>query len=160
MKKTQTDKKLFIYLICFYIISITSIFSFSQFITTNPYQLVIKQTLFYIIGIILILTINKIKIENIIKKSNLIYIILIILLGTVLLFGEEINGTKAWFKIPLIGTFQPSEFMKISLILTLSKLIIDNNHKKDISLLINIFFIVLIPSILTFLEPDTGSVII
>ena len=160
MKKTHIDKKIFFYLICFYIISITSIFSFSKFISSNVYTLALKQTLFYAIGILLIFFIKKINFKKLVKYNTLIYICLIILLGIVLIFGEEINGTKAWFKIPLLGTFQPSEFMKISLILTLSNYINENEYKKDLSLLINIFIIILIPSILTFLEPDTGAVII
>ena len=76
----------------------------------------------------------------------------------VLLFGSTINGTKCWFKIPGIGNIQPSEYVKIILILILSKIIY--NSKKNFKLVLKVLFITLIPSILTFLEPDTGVVII
>ena len=41
----------------------------------------------------------------------------------VLFFGKEINNARCWFQIKGIGTIQPSEFMKIILIITLGKMI-------------------------------------
>ena len=47
--------------------------------------------------------------------------------GLVLLFlvltplGVEVNGQKAWLKLPVIGQFQPSEFAKIPTVLMLAK---------------------------------------
>lgn len=159
----KTNKHFFYILLIFFIISINSIYSFSVFLTKNEYSLMLKQTIFYILGIILILLILKINIKKIIKYSPYIYITNILLLILVLFFGIEINGTRAWFQIPIIGTFQPSEFMKIGLILYLAK-IIDNakikNTKDEIKLIIKVLIIVIIPSIITFLEPDTGAVLI
>ena len=48
-------------------------------------------------------------------------------IGLVLLFlvltplGVEVNGQKAWLKLPVIGQFQPSEFLKIPTVLMLAK---------------------------------------
>jgi rod shape determining protein RodA len=48
-------------------------------------------------------------------------------IGLVLLFlvitplGVEVNGQKAWLKLPVIGQFQPSEFVKIPTVLMLAK---------------------------------------
>ena len=79
--------------------------------------------------------------------------------------GEKINGIRAWFNIPFIGSFQPSEFMKIGIVLVVSKLADEFSKKKtnfwdEILLIIKIGIVILIPSVLTFLEPDTGAVII
>ncbi len=84
-----------------------------------------------------------------------------------LFFGTNINNAKCWFTIKGIGTIQPSEFMKIILIITIAKMI-NNFHQKYINptvkeefvFLIKVGATVLIPSILTFLEPDTGVVLI
>ena len=162
--KNMKPNKSFIYiLLIFFIISINSIYSFSFFLTDNQYSLVIRQACFYIIGIIFIFIIIKIKPEKFIKYSLYIYFFNIILLILVLIFGTEINGTKAWFTIPIIGSFQPSEFMKIGLILYLAKVIDKhklNNFKDELKLIIKVFIITLIPSLITFLEPDTGAVLI
>ena len=77
-----------------------------------------------------------------------------------LIFGISINGSKCWIILGPIS-FQPSEFMKISLIITLSE-ILCHDKKKSLSLksFLQIFLILFLPSFLTFLEPDTGVVII
>ena len=146
----------------FFIYSIVSIYSFSGFILDNKEELVIKQVIFYLLGIISIIIIYKIGIDKILKYSLFIYIFNIILLILVLIFGSNINGSRAWVTIPFLGSFQPSEFAKIGIILLSAKVISDTkikDFKDEFKLILKIFIIVLIPSILTFLEPDTGGVI-
>src|SRR5574344_674452 len=105
----KTNKSFIYILLIFFIISINSIYSFSTFLT-GDYSLVIRQTIFYLIGLGLIVLIMKIKSTFFIKYSLWIYIANILLLILVLFIGTEINGTKAWFYIPIFGTIQPSEF--------------------------------------------------
>jgi rod shape determining protein RodA len=102
-----------------------------------------------------------------IKNSFYLYILGNIFLILLLIFARPINDSKCWFEIKGIGTIQPSEFMKIILILYLSKVIDDFKKKypnptirEEFIFLLKIIFIVAIPSILTFLEPDTGVVLI
>lgn len=159
----KTNKTFIYILLIFFIISINSIYSFSFYLTKDTYSLVIRQSLFYLIGIIIIFVLLKIKPEKLFKYSFYIYIANILLLVLVLMFGKEVNGTKAWFNIPIIGTFQPSEFMKIGLILYLAKVIDKqklNNFKDEIMLITKVLIITIIPSVFTFLEPDTGAVLI
>lgn len=153
---------LIIPIIIFFIISISSIYSSLSYLTTSMHDIFYKQIIFYVLGFIIIILLNKIGIKKLLSYAYLIYGINILLLVLVLLFGKEVNGSRAWFQIPYLGSFQPSEFMKIGLILILAKIIDDykNNNKSDIKLIIKILILVAIPSILTFLEPDTGAVII
>ena len=95
------------------------------------------------------------------------YIIGVISLILVLFIGKEVNNARCWFSIKYIGSIQPSEFMKVFLIIIISKLIKDFNENHispttldEFKFLIKIFIIVIIPAILTFIEPDTGSVMI
>ncbi len=159
----KTNKSFIYILLIFFIISINSIYSFTSFLTKDTYSLVIRQSAFYLVGIILILILYKINPQKLLKYSWGIYLINVILLILVLIIGTEVNGTKAWFSVPLIGTLQPSEFMKIGLILLLAR-IIDRQKlkttKDEIILITKVFIITLIPSLITFLEPDTGAVLI
>lgn len=156
-------KKIFFLLFLFFIISIVTIYSTTSYLDDR--YMLLKQVIFYILGFIIIFLVNEKRKEKIIKYSFFIYIFLNILLLLVLLIGKEINGAKAWFIIPKIGAFQPSEFMKIGLILILAKEIYKYNQRKktsfktDLLLIIKITILTIIPSILTFLEPDTGAVI-
>lgn len=128
----------------------------------NPYKYVINQSVFFIIGLILMIIVSKID-YNIYKKySNKLIIICLVLLILVLIPGIGIvrNGSRSWFGIASFG-IQPSEFTKICLIIFTSKYLENNNIKKFkdlipiLCLIIFIFFLIL-------LEPDfgTGTVIV
>lgn len=116
----------------------------------------IKQIIFFGIGIILVIIINKININTILKYSKYYYYISVLLLVLVLFFGKNINGSTAWFDFKLFS-FQPSELVKLTLTLYLSSIAAVN--KPDFKLILKVIIITLIPSILVFLEPDTGAII-
>lgn len=167
INKYKLNKKLILFILIFYIISIISIYSASMYLSPSLGNLVIKQSSWYIIGIIAIIIIIKLKNETIYKYTWYIYLANIILLMGLLFLAPTINGSKCWYVIKGIGSFQPSEFMKISLILMISKTI--NSFQKEhstptvieeLKLILTILIIFLIPAILTFLQPDTGAVLI
>ena len=166
-KKIVFDKEMIILLFLLAISSLFSIYSASMYLSRTLGNLVLKQTLWYLIGIILIYIIFKLKINFFIKITPYLYLFNIILLLGLLLVAPTINGSKCWYVIEGIGSFQPSEFMKISLIL-MEAYIIDKFKSKhqnptlteEFKLILLIGIVFLIPSILTFLEPDTGAVII
>ena len=149
------------------IISITTIYSAQTYIASSSGNLALKQLLWYFIGAVLAFILVKVKNEYLYKNTWILYILGNILLFLLLIFAPEINNSKCWFVIPGIGSFQPSEFMKIFLMLTLSTMIhnfrMEHSSptvKEEFLFLLKTLVIVLIPSILTFLQPDTGCVII
>ncbi len=161
----KKDKQIIlIYILIFFIISILSIYSAQKLLPTYMNTLYIKQILWYILGFIFIYFISKINI-NIYKYSIHLYILFTVLLLGLFFFAPVINSAKCWYQLPIIGNFQPSEFMKIVLIIVLSNELYKfektkKNIKKEFMFLLKIFLIVFIPSILTFLQPDTGVVLI
>lgn len=149
------------------IVSIITIYSASTYISKEMGNLALKQSIWYLVGIILVFILIKLKNEYLYSHTWILYIFGNILLLSLLLFAPEINSSKCWFVIPGIGSFQPSEFMKIFLMLTLATMI--HNFRatydeatinEEIIFILKTLLVVLIPSILTFLQPDTGSVII
>ncbi len=168
MKYFLKYKNLFIILfslIIFFIISVFSIYS-SKFIVNSEFNnLYIKQICWYIISFFIMIIVIKIKNIRLLNYSYIIYALNICLLILVLIFGNEINNAKCWFTIPYLGNFQPSEIMKISLILVLSKIYSNyyykenKDYKEELKLIIKVFIFTFLPSILTFIEPDTGTVI-
>ena len=119
------------------------------------------------IGWVLVIILIKLKNEYLYRNTWYLYIFGNILLLGLLLFADPINSSKCWFVIPGIGSIQPSEFMKIFIMLTLATMIhnfrndYDNPTCKDeFIFILKTLIIILIPSLLTFLQPDTGSVII
>lgn len=60
--------------------------------------------------------------RRLIDSAPVFYIFGLVLLILVLTpLGVQVNGQKAWVKLPLIGQFQPSEFVKIPTVLMLAK---------------------------------------
>ncbi len=157
-------KRIIFCLLIFFVISLLSIYSASTYINSALGNLVIKQLIWYIIGFIIIIIMVFLNKDKLYKYSFIFYLNGIILLVGLLLWAPLTNGSKAWFYIPLLGSFQPSEFMKIILILTIAYTI--NHFKKEpntlfqeFKMIISVLLITLIPSVLTFLQPDTGIVI-
>lgn len=165
-KRYKMDFTILIPIIAFAIISIFTIISAESILyEQNNYAL--RQAIWYVVGIIVVVALMFFGNKNIVKNTWILYWVFVALLGLLLIFGEPINNARCWFAIPGIGAFQPSEFMKIILILTLSVMIKDFHNKKEkptakeeFIFLFKVFVILLIPSGLTFLQPDTGVVLI
>ena len=165
ISKYKIDISILLCILLFGVISIISIYSAQNLLSET--NLVFKQIMWYIIGFILIYFIIFIGNKFLYKNAWILYLIGFISLILVLFFGATINDARCWFKIPGIGNIQPSEFMKIILIIVLGKVINDfkeryptPNLKQEFIFLLKIGIIVGIPAILTFLEPDTGVVLI
>lgn len=166
MKNFKVELNILIPIILLALISIISIYSSLIFVPRNLGNLALKQGLWYVLGFFITYIFFKYKGQVIFDYSFIFYIIGIILLALLLIFGTPVNNSKCWFTIGPIS-FQPSEFAKIFIILELSNNI-DRFKKKYTSptlmqefiFILKSFSIVLIPALLTFLQPDTGAVII
>lgn len=162
MKKVL-NKNLFLFipLLILNIISLLNMIN-SKLINSSYNNAFLKQFIWIILGYFFIYIINKFKIFKLLfKYSFYYYLFSIFLLILVLFVGNDINGAKCWLNIFGIS-FQPSEFVKLTLILYLINIYNKStikSFKDEIFLIIKFFVITLIPSILVFLEPDTGAII-
>lgn len=166
-KRQKIDLTIVIPIVLFFIISITTIYSAMTYLSPDNGNLALKQAIWYLVGVVIIVILFKLKNDYLYRNAWFFYIIGNILLLSLLLFAPDINNSKCWFVIPYIGSFQPSEFMKIFIMLVLAMMISNfretTDHpsiKEEFIFIIKTLIVVLIPSVLTFLEPDTGSVMI
>jgi rod shape determining protein RodA len=89
-----------------------------------------------------------------------IYAILMFLLLMVLILGKDINGARSWFEFGPIS-LQPSEFAKFGTALALASFL--NNRRNDLTklkVIIPAVAIILLPALLTAIQPDLGSTIV
>ncbi len=163
----KINYRILIPIIILSIVSILTIYSALTYTSTTLGNLALKQAIWYCVGWILVIILIRLKNEYLYQHTWFLYILGNILLLLLLIFGTPINNSKCWFTIPGIGSIQPSEFMKIFIMLSLATMIhnfrcdYDNpNMKDEFFFLLKSFIVVLIPSILTFLQPDTGAVLI
>ncbi len=96
--------------------------------------------------------------------APLFYVINLGLLIAVEFVGKSILGAQRWIEIPGIGiTIQPSEFIKVNVIMMLAYLINRNPPgEKGYGLLnfIKLSFIIIIPFIIIAKEPDLGTALV
>jgi len=151
------NKKRIKILIPIFILGLISIINlYNAYLLSDFYKsYYLKQILWYLIGIFVYLIILNVNIRTILNHSKSIYYFNVFLLILVLIIGRPINGTRAWLNLGFIS-LQPSEFMKISLTLMLASI---NKEKKKYKVFFKYTFYSLIPSILVFIEPDTGAII-
>ena len=165
MKKL--DKPLLITTVITCIYGIIMIYSASniwaQYKFNNSFHYVILQTIFFILGLFIMMIVSKIDYKYYLKYSNKILIGCLILLVLVLIpgIGTVRNGSRSWFGIGGLGV-QPSEFMKLALIIFTSKYIY--NNPKDMKKVTKGAFPILLVTLLSFglimLEPDFGTGVI
>ena len=131
ISKFKVDYSILIPLFIFFLISVISIYSTRRWLSAEYANLWVKQTIWYIIGIALaymtMIYGNKFFYNN----AYVFYFIGVISLLLVLFLGTTVNNATCWFKIPFIGTIQPSEFMKVFLIIILARVINDFNERNN-----------------------------
>lgn len=121
-----------------------------------------SQIVAIFIGLLAILFLVLLDYQFLGKMYIPIYIICNLLLIAVLIFGfgEDEWGARSWLQIGPI-TFQPSEFVKIGLIISLAKFI-DNNKDKlnEPFTLLKILAFAGLPVLLILKQPDAGTAIV
>ncbi|MBP7792362.1 MAG: rod shape-determining protein RodA [Candidatus Goldbacteria bacterium] len=123
-------------------------------------EIFIKQIIWYVIGLILMLIFANINYNNLIIIANQLYFLFLFFLVVVLVFGHVALGAQRWLKLGIFQ-FQPSEFMKLIIPLVIIRFILVNNQKKwTFKSLLKIFFITIIPVLLILKQPDLGTAII
>ena len=119
-----------------------------------------KQLLYALISIFLGFIAISIEVKFYERFSSIFYLISLIVLLCLFLFGKRVNGALSWFPI---GGFnlQPSEFVKITVALAVSKYISDfQTDLKKTNDQLKLFFIIFIPIIIIVFQNDTGSSIV
>ncbi|WP_226037640.1 FtsW/RodA/SpoVE family cell cycle protein [Aquibacillus saliphilus] len=155
------------------IVSCFSIYSVEPYLPSvyDGQNFVLKQSVWYIVGSMLIAIIMFIDYDRFRQVVWLLYGIGIISLLMIYLnfpapFIHEANGARSWF---IIGgtTIQPAEFMKIFLIIALSHIMVSHNekfsnrtNKSDIWLLFKMAVISLPPMGLIAVQPDLGGLLV
>ncbi|MFA6308288.1 MAG: rod shape-determining protein RodA [Clostridia bacterium] len=130
---------------------------------TGGSSVLTKQIVFFAIGVFVALFISALDYKSFRYFAMVFYILSLILLIVVLFkgIGQEQWGSKSWLQVPFIGSFQPSELMKIGTIIFASIYFgkIKDGEKIAINAL-KAVIIFLLPLGLVFLQPDYGTALV
>ncbi len=90
------------------------------------------------------------------KISYIFYFITLLCLLLVLLFGKTVYGAQRWLMVGSIS-IQPSEIMKIALVLTLSRYFMDNRSISGFSGVVFPLVLTLLPMAFIIKQPDLST---
>lgn len=162
---------LILMLVFFIVVSLLAIYNAQQ-LEQYEGNFVMKQLLYYLLGIGVAVAIQFIDLEQLYKTS--LYLFLLGVLSLIVLhfspeaIAKPVNGAKSWFnnKIPLIS-IQPSEFAKIFFVLFLAYLIYQHQKKyeqqtigTDLWLIGKILLSVVVPAFFIWKQPDLGTTLV
>lgn len=187
IKKTIKEHPLIIIIVLLCILSCFAIMNAAPLITkvSSPYTLWQKQLLYYALSIIILFAIYYIGNDAIYQYIHIIYYVLLFLLFLLAFdhivaykllgwagskhlvpLAYSVGGATSWFKLPGFN-IQPSEFIKIAIIIYLAKITSEHNEKmlirsfqSELAYLFDVLKIIIPPIILIYLQNDTGVVLI
>lgn len=117
-----------------------------------------KQTVFVGAGIILLWIFSRIDYHTLLGRVPVLYILAILGLVAILVFGAKIGGARRWIALPGGMLFQVSEFVKLVILLLvaryLAELKTDRLEGRD---LLKLAGFVGIPFALVLKQPDLGT---
>ena len=166
-----------IYFVFFVLISLIAISSSIPLARVqNPTgNFVFRQIIFFGIGIFVAFLVMLFEVKRVRFLRWILYLIFLGLLILIFLYGgpgsdlmPEINGATRWINLSNFQ-IQPSEFMRIALILVIADIIQKHNEKflhenrtfkSDLWLIFKALIVIVVPSALIFRQPDSGITIL
>jgi rod shape determining protein RodA len=157
-KSTQTiDWTLYLLVIILTVFGILVIYSISYSGTgVNFFK---GQIIFAIIGLILMVVFSLIDYRYFKEISVYLYVVGILLLIAVLIFGKVAYGASRWIDL-YVFQLQPSEVFKFVLIISLATYLSNNKSDFGIRQFITCLFMIILPIILVLLQPDFGTALV
>ena len=144
-----TNLTLLIIFLLLNFISWMTLFTLSDGLTLDLQNSLFRQMIFTLLAVILFFLITYISMEQI-NQYTFPFFGLITLLLIFIFTTDPKEGVRRWYDLGVID-FQPSEYIKIAIILFISKCFVDNYNK----VYVGIFS--LFPITLVFFQPDLGT---
>lgn len=172
--QSKLDYSLILIIILLAIISVFTLYTLDPYLSQNPIlqNMYLKQIVWFLAGSMAIAVIMMFDYDRLRQLSWLVYGIGIVAL-TMLYFhfppgiAKEVKGAWGWFELPVLGTIQPAEFMKVFLIIFLAHIMVAHNEKypehtvkMDLWLLCKMGIAAIVPVFFLTQQPDLGGVLV
>ena len=123
----------------------------------QTYFFFLKHLIFVSISLFFLILISIQDKNKLMKFLPLFFIISILFLCLVPLFGVEVKGSKRWLDFPFFPRFQPVELVKPLFILFIAKIIVIEEKKNIYSRYLYSFFLLIFIITLLITQPDFGQ---
>ncbi len=127
---------------------------------TNNYYFFIRHLIYIFLGFSLIIFFSALNEKDIYKISIFLFISFFISLLLIPIFGVEVKGSTRWLDFPIIPRFQPIEFLKPFLIISMSLILGSRfTSNKYFKFLVSSLIVLPVLSLLIS-QPDIGQTLL
>jgi rod shape determining protein RodA len=117
-----------------------------------------KQSVYVGLGLVVFYLVSQIDYHTLVGQSPILYITFSVILVFLLILSRVVLGAKRWISLGAGFKLQPSEFMKLVLILFVARYISElKTDSMDLRDLLKLSALVLFPFGLVCLQPDLGT---
>ncbi len=149
------DWVLFIFVVILCLLGISEIYSAT--LHTKFEGIHIKQVYWVLAGVVLMFLVSLINYQALLAAVPWMYGLSLISLISVLVFGKTYLGARRWIDFKVFH-FQPSEWVKLILILTMAKYFSDyRDNELSFGELVKAGLVVFFPMLLVLKQPDLGT---
>ncbi|HVJ92101.1 MAG TPA: rod shape-determining protein RodA [Labilithrix sp.] len=161
MPRDSFDWTLFLTASALAVIGVINLYSATSVARAALSDIYIQQVYWLVLGGILGTVVAVIDYRHYERLGYLLYGAGIIFLILVFILGKDIRGSSRWIAIGSFG-FQPSEFMKLFLIIALAKYLHDDprTEARGLKDLVAPAILTAIPTLLILKQPDLGTALI
>ncbi|MGH9603775.1 MAG: rod shape-determining protein RodA [Terriglobales bacterium] len=118
----------------------------------------VKQIYWVLAGVVVLFLASLINYQLLLENAHWFYLGALVSLVLVLVFGQKYLGARRWILLPGGQHFQPSEWVKLILILAVAKYLKDV-HTRQLSVadIVKLGALVFVPMLLVQKQPDLGT---
>lgn len=118
----------------------------------------IKQMYWIMGGLVLMFLVSLLDYQVLLENSHWLYVASILSLVAVILFGRKYLGARRWIQLPGGQHFQPSEWMKVVLILAMARYFSEESDQgATLADVVKAGLIAAVPMVLVLKQPDLGT---
>jgi len=118
----------------------------------------IRQIYWIMAGLAVMLSVSLINYQVLLENAHWLYVVSIVALLAVAIFGKKYLGARRWILLPGGQHFQPSEWVKLVLILMLAKYFSgEGDRETTLSDIAKAGLIAGVPMLLVLKQPDLGT---
>jgi rod shape determining protein RodA len=129
-------------------------------VAADPLYFVERQSLYAVIGIVLMIAVSHIDYTRLRELRVSIYAAMVGSIAFVLLGGTAVRGSNRWIELPFFQ-FEPSELAKVLLCVSLAALVYERVRRPfGLGQTVGLLGLGLAPAALVFLQPDLGTGIV
>ena len=97
----------------------------------SPFATFQRQAMIAVLGLLGMAVFSRISHDTYVRITPAFTLTMLAIQLATFFVGVSVNGNKSWIRIPFVGQFQPSEILKVALVLNLALLLEQRKHQLD-----------------------------